>query len=175
MKKILKRIMSTILTVAMLVVFLFETNVSANQEPSTSTYDPSEVIGFTVKRRCVVKYNCDQPYYDPDISSDQIVGYCDFYIGRYRRNVKVDGAYYDGAIVKCNMIPNTFYGTEGKKYYGFSQYLEISSTLPSHCIYQGNTPNNDTSGSDGYGFGIDASGVSGQISINSKYWFYSLT
>ncbi len=157
----------------MVVIMCGSSIVYAAPEISFPLSEKAKITGFTVRRTIAVYYNCKQPVFGSDISTDQIVGYCYNYIGRYRAKQKVDGKYYDAILLKSCMSPSVFYDKKGNTRYGFSQYLQYSMTLNSKCIYQSNTPTNDTTGSREYSIGIsggtDAASVSATMNYNSKY------
>ncbi len=171
----LKKFQKIIIAMVLIMVVLCDLNYTYAAMPEIK--NPSDVAAkitdFTIRRTLAVTYNCSQPVFDPDISSTQVVGYCYSYIGSYRATKKVDGKYYDGLLVKSNMVPNTFKDKKGNKRYGFSQYLQYSMVLNKHCSYQGNTPTNGTDGSDEYSVGIssgaDGASVSASVNYNSKY------
>ncbi|MBQ2981664.1 MAG: hypothetical protein IJD58_06005 [Lachnospiraceae bacterium] len=170
----LKKFQKVIIATILIIVVLCDSNFTYAAAPEIKLPSDSAatITNFTVRRTVTVTYNCSQPI-GTDISRNQVVGYCYTYIGSYRAKNKVDGKYFDGLLIKSNMVPSTFYNKNGQKKYGFSQYLQYSMTLNKHCTYQGNTPINDTSGSDEYSIGItggsDGASVSGTVNCNSKY------
>lgn len=170
----LKKISKVFIVTVLLIAAIFNSCiVYAALDVNLPSSDNAKITGFTVKRTMSVYYNCKQPVVGPKIESNQVVGYCYTYIGRYRANKKIDGKYYDALLIKSCMSPNTFYDKKGNTRYGFSQYLRYNMTLNNNCIYQANTPTNNTTGSKSYSIGITGgmkeASVSASINNNSKY------
>lgn len=142
-------------------------------EPSISLPSSSEAYLKDYTRKRVITVYYDGYYAGKRIPEKQVVGVCTVYLGSYRSKTKIDSKNYDAILVKCNMEPYTIKDSNGKKYYGHSQYLRFKTTLNQHCSYQYNSPNNDTTGSDTYTFGISGnskgSSVSGSVKIDSSH------
>ncbi len=93
---------------------------------------------YDYKRTLKVKYTGD----DKKISKDTVIGYTHVFIDKYKYPERIDGKNYNSILVKLNMEPTKFKNKKNKNYYGFSQYLNLSSKLPEECVFQDNNPKN---------------------------------
>lgn len=166
----MKKVSCFLLVVALLLMMYDVNEVSASDFSITSDYN---VTGYTTRKEVKVLYNCKQPE-SGTILTNTVVGITHVYLGSCRGVQKTDnGDYYDAIMVKCAMNPQTFKNTEGKIVYGFSQFLQLSATLPSHAEYQCNSPRNSTIGSSSYsvsvGAGYKSADMSASVNMKSSY------
>ncbi len=98
------------------------------------------------------------------LKKDTIVGKTWTYIGQYRNGNN------SGLAIKCVMNPQNAIDKFGDKIYGFSQYLKISTKLPSNkTTWQNHDPKTSTIGSDDYSLSISEAGISGSVTLKHKY------
>lgn len=169
----MKRIIITLITVCLLLVNCSELVYAAAPTISLPSSEHAKIVGFTQKRTITAKYDLGVKLDNETISSTQVVGYCHVYAGKYRANRKYDGKYYDAMLIKCVMEPWSFKSDKGRIFYGFSEKLNLCSTLGQYVTYQGNSPTNATTGSTSYTFGISGgykeAAVSGSVTQTFDY------
>ena len=119
-----------------------------------------------IHRTIEVPYNAAKSF--SNIKREEIVGYTHVRIYKYGpKNSKGHAL-----LVKCNMEPNRFIDLNGRYIYGFSQYLKISSNLPSNCSIDDNTPTNSSTGSNSYSVGLtvgDSLSFSGSVECINEH------
>ncbi len=164
--------------IAIIIISFIATSTSgiaiANADTKFDESLPANVVDYEKRRDVIVTFNAGTTPNYCTIPKDAVVGICHAYIGTYRSDRKVDNKNYDAVIVRCAMEPRSFTDTTGiRTFYGFSEYLDVMSYIPTYAPILSTSPQNSTIGKDSYTFGLNGgymtAAVTGSVNIDHDY------
>ena len=158
-----KKLIAVLATIAVMSTAL--TSIPTNAEEFSN---PQLLEDYETRREIIVKYNSEKlltkTYPNTRrIKKGTIVGKTWVYIGRYRVGNR------SAMAIKCIMNPQLATDKFGRTIYGFSQYLKLSTTLPSQITWQNHDPKTSTIGSDKYSVNISSGGIATSAGFKHAY------